>query len=195
MRKGEKMLVVGINGSPRKGNSYTLLENFLKGAEKSGFETKLIDACKIKISPCMECGFCSKEGICRIKDEMEEIRNDLENAAHIAVASPVFFFGISGQLKILIDRCQPFWVKKYQLQIDISKKFNFQRKGFFFSTGGFDKDITFKGGELVVKTFFDSLYVKYEDKIFVPSMEFKGDIFKREDCIEKAYNLGRGLND
>lgn len=189
------MLVIGINGSPRHGNSYILLKEFLKGAEDAGFETKLLDACKVSISSCRECGYCSKKGKCIIDDNMTEIRNYLATCAHVAVASPVFFFGISAQLKILIDRCQPFWAMKYQLDRDISKHFDFQRKGYFFSTGGFNREITFKGGELTIKTLFDALSVKYANKIFVPSMEYKSDIYKREDCIELAYKFGKGLNE
>ena len=187
------MKVVGINGSPRKGNSFLLLKKFLQGAEDSGFETVLIDACKIEINFCRECGFCSKEGICIIKDNMTEIRELLSNCGYIAVASPVFFFGVSAQLKTLIDRCQPFWAKKYQLGEDISEKFDFERKGYFFSTGGFNREITFKGGELSVKSFFDALSVKYEDKIFVTSMENKEDINSETEYLDKAYNLGKNL--
>ncbi len=187
------MLIIGINGSPRKGNSFILLENFLKGAENRGYETLLINACNIKISPCMECGYCSKEGICRIDDEMTEIRNNLSECAHIALCSPVFFFGISAQLKTLIDRCQPLWAKKYILNIDISKNFKFQRKGFFFSAGGFNREITFKGGELTIKSFFDALSVKYGGGILAPSMEDKGDILKEKHFLEKAYELGSSI--
>ncbi len=188
--KNEK-LVIGINGSPRKGNSFKLLESFLKGAKDKGFTVELIDACSIKISPCMECGFCSKEGICRIDDEMTKIRELIENTKYIAMCSPVFFFGVSAQLKILIDRCQPLWVKKYLLKNDLKIS---GKKGFFFSTGGFDKEITFKGGELCLKAFFDCINAKYSDKIFVTSMEYKGDILKRSDCLEKAYQLGSSLS-
>jgi len=184
------MLVVGINGSPRKGNSFKLLKMFLKGAKERGYNVKLIDACKLKISPCQECGYCSKEGICRIKDDMTEIKKLLENAKYIALCSPVFFFGVSAQLKALIDRCQPLWVKKYILNTAKPKD---ERKGFFFSTGGFHKEITFKGGELTVKAFFDSLNVEYTDKIFVSSMEYKNDILQRKDCLKKAYEIGKSL--
>ena len=184
------MDVIGINGSPRKGNSFKLLEKFLEGAKDKGLNVKLIDACKIKISPCQECGYCSKEGICRIKDDMTEIRELFENAKYIAVCSPVFFFGVSAQLKILIDRCQPLWVKKYILKTAKTKD---GRKGFFFSTGGFNKEITFKGGELTIKAFFDSLNVEFAEKIFVPSMEYKNDILHRKDCLEKAYEIGKSL--
>ena len=187
------MLVVGINGSPRRGNSFILLERFLQGVKDKGYETLLINACKEKISPCMECGYCSKEGICRIDDKMTEIRKILTECSHIAVASPVFFFGISAQLKTLIDRCQPLWAKKYILNIDISKNFQFQRNGFFFSTGGFNREITFKGGELCVKSFFDALSIKYKGSVLAPSMEDKGDILKEEHFLEKAYELGNSI--
>ena len=188
-----KNFIVGINGSPRRGNSFKLLSSFLDGAKYKGFEIKLIDACRLKISPCQECGYCSKRGICRIDDEMTEVRNLLENCSHIAVCSPVFFFGLSAQLKILIDRCQPFWAMKYILKRDISERFNFERKGFFFSAGGFNKSITFKGGELSIKAFFDCLSVKYEDRILAESMEYKDDILTRKDLLERAYEFGKSL--
>ena len=122
---------------------------------------------------------------------MTDIRNILERAQIIAVSSPVFFFGISSQLKILIDRCQPLWVKKYILKTDVKIE---GKRGFFFSTGGFNKEITFKGGELCIKAFFDSINATFSEKIFVPSMEYKNDILKRKDCLEKAYNLGKSLS-
>ncbi len=184
------MNIICINGSPRKGNSFKLLQQFLKGCSDKGHSTRLIDATEIKISPCMECGYCSKKGLCRIDDPMTEIRDALSTCDHIAVASPVFFFGVSAQLKTLIDRCQPLWAKKYILNQDLANNFNFIRKGFFFSTGGFDNEITFKGGELTVKSFFDALSVKYTDKVLVTSMEYITDINKREDCLQKAYQLG-----
>ncbi len=186
-------MIVGINGSPRKGNSFLLLKAFLDGAKDSGNDTLLIDSCKIDISPCHECGYCMKNKICRLKDSMNDYLKILSKCEHIAVASPVFFFGISAQLKIFIDRCQPLWAKKYIFKEDLSKNFHFQRKGFFFSTGGFNKNITFKGGELVVATFFDTLSVKFENKILVTSLEEKGEIKTKPDILKQAYNMGKTL--
>ncbi len=186
-------MIVGINGSPRKGNSFLLLKEFLKGAEEIGKKTMLIDTCKINISPCQECGFCMKNKVCRIKDKMNEYIDILCKCSNIAVASPVFFFGVSAQLKIFIDRCQPLWARKYVFGEDLRKDFDFPRKGFFFSTGGFNKNITFKGGELTVACFFDSLSVSFEDKILVTSMEEKKDILSKTEFLEKAFNLGKNL--
>jgi multimeric flavodoxin WrbA len=186
-------MILGINGSPRRGNSFTLLERFLSGAKINGKDVLLIDACKLNILPCQECGFCMKKKKCRLTDEMSDYIDILTKCSHIAVASPVFFFGISAQLKTFIDRCQPLWAKKYIFHEDLSKNFQFMRKGFFFSTGGFNKDITFRGGELAVQCFFDSLSVKFEDKIFATSMEEKGDIHNKPELLEKAFNLGKNL--
>ncbi len=181
-------MIIGINGSPRKGNSFKMLNSFINGAEDKGYKVELIDACSLNISPCKECGFCSKEGVCRVKDEMDEIRSKLEDATHIAVCSPVFFFGLSAQLKILIDRCQPLWAKKYILKKSIPEK-----KGYFFSAGGFSKDITFKGGELTIKAFFDCLNAKLIEKVYALNMEYKNDIDKKKDILEYCYNLGFNL--
>jgi len=44
---------------------------------------------------------------------MQKIHEEIRSADRIILASPIFFFGLSGQAKIMIDRCQPFWHEKY----------------------------------------------------------------------------------
>ena len=188
-------MILGINGSPRKGNSFILLEKFLEGAKEAGKDILLIDACKLSISPCQECGYCMRKKVCRLDDNMKEYIELLCKCSHIAVSSPVFFFSISSQLKIFIDRCQPLWARKYIFNENLQDNFKFIRKGFFFSTGGFNKNITFKGGELVIKCFFDSLSVKFQEKLYVASMEDKNDIYKKEEFLELAYNFGKSIDE
>jgi multimeric flavodoxin WrbA len=87
------MLVVGLQGSPRKkGNTEFLLSLFLEEARKQGARTVQLDVCGRHIEPCKEFTTCEKKGYCPIKDDMDpEIYALLREADVIVPASPVFF--------------------------------------------------------------------------------------------------------
>ena len=100
------MKVLGIMGSPRiKGNTDLLLDEALKGAQSQGAEVEKIVVDKLKIAPCREYYGCLRDGNCVIRDDMDDIYPKLLEADGIIVASPIFFYGLTAQLKALIDRC------------------------------------------------------------------------------------------
>src|SRR3989304_6152446 len=108
------MKVLGIAGSPRKnGNTDILLAEFMRGAAEKGAETKTVFLRDLQVSPCQHCDACLKAGICKIKDDMQAIYKDLEQADVIVMASPVQFTGVTAPMKAMIDRCQSLWAKKY----------------------------------------------------------------------------------
>ena len=108
------MKVLGILGSPRRGgNSEILMRAFLEGAAEAGAEVEEIILRDLKISPCLEIYHCFKDGTCPIKDEMREIYDKLLEADVVALASPVFFYGVSAQSKAMIDRTQALWARRY----------------------------------------------------------------------------------
>ena len=101
MRK--KVLV--LSGSPRKnGNSDMLCDAFIKGAENSGHLAEKILIQNKKISPCLACYGCRNTHLCVQKDDMREILEKMVQADVIVLATPVYFYSLSGQLKTLIDR-------------------------------------------------------------------------------------------
>jgi len=105
--------VVGVYGSPRKGgNSDLILDRALEGAQEQGAQAKRIYVLDLHISGCVECGGCEKTGQCVIKDDMQDIYVLLDNADIIILSSPIFFYGLSSQLKALIDRAQAMWARK-----------------------------------------------------------------------------------
>ena len=106
------MYAVGLKGSPRKkGSTSFLLTGLLSRLEEKGAQTRLIDACAADIQPCREYKACEKKGFCPISDDMEkEIYAELRKADILVMASPVFFFGITAQLKALVDRCRQWGV-------------------------------------------------------------------------------------
>ena len=99
------MKIVVLMGSPnRKGSTAILAEEFMKGARAAGHETDLADVCRADIHPCTGCVCCGYEGPCAIKDGMGEIRKKLLEADMVVFATPLYYYGMSAQLKTVIDR-------------------------------------------------------------------------------------------
>ena len=102
------MKVLAISASPRKGgNSDVLCDQFLKGAAEAGNEIKKIALGQVNISPCAACYGCSKSHRCVKKDDMSQILQELIDADVIVLATPVYFYSMDAQMKIMIDRCLP----------------------------------------------------------------------------------------
>ena len=99
----KKVLI--ISSSPRKnGNSDLLCDEFLKGALEAGHKAKKISLCDKKIKCCKACDVCQKGKPCVIDDDMEKILQKMIGADVIVLATPVYFYTMSAQLKTLIDR-------------------------------------------------------------------------------------------
>ena len=102
-KKNMKILV--ITGSPRKnGNSATLADHFIKGAKEAGHEVVRFDAAFKKVHPCVACNSCGMNGPCVFKDDFEFVREHIIGADCVVFATPMYYFGISAQLKAVIDR-------------------------------------------------------------------------------------------
>jgi multimeric flavodoxin WrbA len=113
----EKMMVVGICGSPRKaGNSEFLLNEALAVAGERGFETERLLLYELKADYCSDCGDCSKAKPCPKEDDMRVILSALERADGIIVASPVYFGGMTAQLKAVLDRTIPLRRQNFRLK-------------------------------------------------------------------------------
>ena len=103
--KNGKMKILVITGSPRKnGNSNTLAEYFIKGAKESGHEVVRFDAAFKEVHPCIACNRCGMNGPCVFKDDFEFVRRHIADAGLVAFATPMYYFGISAQIKAVIDR-------------------------------------------------------------------------------------------
>jgi len=103
--KKERMKILVITGSPRKnGNSATLADHFIKGAKEAGHEVVRFDAAFKKVHPCIACNACGMNGPCVFKDDFEFVREHIIGADCVVFATPMYYFGISAQLKAVIDR-------------------------------------------------------------------------------------------
>ena len=101
-----------LAGSPRKnGNSAALCRAFARGAEESGHQVEMIFLNEKKIGFCQACYHCQKHnGVCILKDDMAEIIAKMNAADVLVMASPVYFYSVSAQMKALIDRTVAQWL-------------------------------------------------------------------------------------
>ena len=107
----KKVLI--LSGSPRKGgNSDILCDEFLRGAQDAGHKAEKIRIAEKKAAPCSGCYYCSTHGgACVHKDDMADILQKMIDADVIVLASPVYFYSISAQLKTVIDRTVARWLE------------------------------------------------------------------------------------
>ncbi len=101
------MRILVLNGSPRpKGNTKQMVDAFREGAESAGHQVDVVDVCRKKIAGCLACEYCHTKGngVCVQKDDMQEVYSLLMVADMLVIASPIYYHGISGQLKCTIDR-------------------------------------------------------------------------------------------
>jgi len=108
------MKVVGICGSPRKGNSEWMLRKLLEEVAKAGADTELILLREKDIKGCDGCLTCEvggkeRKGVCTIRDDMQQIYPKLIEADALAFGTPVYFEMLSGLLKNFMDRTCPIW--------------------------------------------------------------------------------------
>jgi len=178
------MLILGLQGSPRKkGNTDYLLKAFMQEAEKFGAKTHIIEVADKNITPCKGCGYCEKKGNCVIQDDdmTNKIYSLLRKADVIVVATPIYFYSATAQLKALIDRSQTLWSRKYKLNLtDPGRK---TRKGFLLSVGATKGKNLFDGMFLTAKYFFDAVGADYHGSLTYPRVENKGDLEQHETVL------------
>jgi multimeric flavodoxin WrbA/protein-tyrosine-phosphatase len=184
------MFVLGLQGSPRtKGNTSILLSSFLTEAERLGARTEYLDVAKKNISPCQECGTCEKKGFCPIDDDMQQIYPLLRQADIIVMATPIFFYGPTAQMKAVIDRSQALWARKYVHRLtDPGRKW---RRGFLLALGATKGKNLFEGVNLTAKYFFDAVGASYDGSLTYKQIEASGDIEKHPTALSDAKEKAR----
>ena len=171
------MFVLGLQGSPRKnGNTDIMLKTFMDKALQAGATAHTIYVAKAGITPCKGCGYCESHGRCVIGDDpmANEIFGLIRQADLVVAASPVYFYGISAQLKGLIDRCQTLWSRKYVYKL--KDPLAATRQGILFSVAASRGKQLFDGIHLTAKYFFDAIDARFEHSLTYRGVESKGAI-------------------
>ncbi|MBR5489352.1 MAG: flavodoxin family protein, partial [Firmicutes bacterium] len=98
-----KILVITGSGR-RKGTSAYLADEFIRGCRDAGNEVWRFDAAFSNIKPCMGCGTCRETDSCIWDDDFHKVASYLTEADEIVLATPVYYMGMTSQLKMVIDR-------------------------------------------------------------------------------------------
>ncbi len=114
-------VVLCVAGSPRRhGNSDQFLEAAIAGIESEGGEARTVVAATSDVTPCRGCNGCSRAGTCVVRDGMDAIYQQIDEADALLISTPVFFATVPAVLKTLYDRFQPYWARRYVLHEPLS---------------------------------------------------------------------------
>ena len=188
----EKIKIIAIYGSPRRnGNTATLLQKAVEGARDGGAEVEEIVLRDLKMSPCLEIYGCKNAGECQLKDDFQTARDQILASQGLMLASPVFFYTVSAHTKILMDRFQSLWVKKYWINETPKGQPNTRRKGLFIAVGATKGKKLFDGILLSLKYFFDVIDMKLWKALLYRGLDFEGDVLKFPEYLDEAYEAGK----
>lgn len=177
----KKVLV--LSASPRKGgNSDLLCDRFIQGAQEAGNQAEKIFLRDRKISPCLGCGTCADNGgVCVQKDDMAEILARMIAADVIVMATPVYFYTMNAQMKMLIDRTVPRYT-----QIE-NKEF------YFIATAADGEQRSLERTIDGFRGFTDCLGGALEKGVIYGNGVWKKGEIKGSPAMQQAYEMGKNV--
>jgi multimeric flavodoxin WrbA len=187
--------LLGISGSPRRGgNTDRLLNEAISGAAGKGARVKHIVLADLDIAPCSHCDGCIQTGgRCVYEDDMQQIHADIREYDRFIVASPIYFMGLTAQVKAMIDRCQALWVIKNILKLPVGLDKDVPRKGAFISAGATEYGNLFTGSIATMKSWYKTLDIEYTADILVPGVDSYNSLAGQPATLARAFSLGQQL--
>ena len=177
------MNILILSGSPRKGgNTELLVEAFVKGASQK-HHVEVVSVHDYKVNPCMGCNACFKNenNACIQKDDMSLFYDKMAVADMLVIASPVYFYGLSAQLKAVIDR----------FHNPIRDTYHIKKTALLF-VGAASLPELFDG--ILAQYQLCLNFFKLEDagRVLVRGVKDKGDI-RNADALHEAFHLGSNV--
>lgn len=177
----KKILI--LSGSPRKGgNSDTLCNQFMQGAHDAGHDVEKIWVQGRKVASCLACYYCKDHaGECAIKDDMTDILSKMLAADVIVLASPVYFYSISAQLKAVIDRTVARWLE-------------FKNKEFYYiMTAAEDSDTVMDCTLACMRGLAECLEGSVEKGVIYGKGVYEKGEITDHPAMQQAYEMGKAV--
>ena len=177
----KKVLI--LSSSPRKGgNSETLAAAFAKGAQEAGHQVETVYLREKQYGFCKGCLACLKLGRCVIKDDAVEIATKMHDADILVLATPVYYYCVSGQLKTMLDRANPLFDTDYAFT-----------KVYLLATAAEDAPETVEGTVKAVQGWVDCFpRCQLAETVFAGGVNDIGDIVGHP-ALERAYQVGKEI--
>jgi len=178
--------ILVLTGSPRKGgNSELLADAFIKGAIESGHKVNKFETAFKSIQGCKACESCWSNGkACVFEDDFTELVPFLNVADIVVFSTPVYWFGMSAQIKLAIDRFYSYMNARCPNKLKIKES--------CLIACAADDEEAFEGTVGTYKGIVN--YLKWEDRgiLTVPSVHNIGDVLKT-GAILKAEEMGKSM--
>jgi multimeric flavodoxin WrbA len=179
------MKTVILFGSPRKkGNTRRLVDTFSETMKKNGHEVKFLNLNDMNVRPCQGCLVCAKEGICRLNDDMEDIRKYMLESDLLVYATPTYWWGPSSQLKLVIDRSIAFFDENMESRIQ-------GKKAITLMTCADESPDTFTPALDTFRRIFEGLSVTYLGGVEAAGCEGAGKVSKK--AVQSVRKLAQSL--
>lgn len=177
------MKIIALQGSPNiDGSTAILVEEFARGAREAGHAVERVDVARLDVRPCTGCVACGYEGPCVQRDGMGAVRSSLLAADMVVLATPLYYYGMSAQLKTVVDRFCSFNASLTACHL----------KSALLAVAWNADDWTFEALAAHYRTLVR--YLQMDDCGMVlgrgcgtPAMT------RRSEAVKEAYGLGRGL--
>jgi multimeric flavodoxin WrbA len=185
--------VLAIQGSPRAGgNSDTLVDEAVKGAGEAGHRVTTLALREHEFSGCVSCGGCRRDGLCHVKDAMQNLFTLLERNEHVILGAPMFFMDVPWKVKAMIDRCQVYWARKFILKADSGRR---HPGGNLLAllVGGTHFKTLFDAPRIVLRAWCATVDLKLHVGLALRGIDHKGDISRHPDALARARELGRTI--
>ena len=175
-----KLLV--LNGSPRKKGNSSILSEYLISNLSNDYQSEQLFLYDYPINPCMDCRACKIDELeCILDDGMTEIYQKLDQADVLIFGSPIYWFGPTGQTKLLVDRFRPYFV---------NKKLKGKKAAIILpaGTGSADCDLTTE----MFKRTFDALDIEFLGVVTSKSYDV-GDAYNDKEALQNVELLAQKL--
>jgi len=183
--------ILAVYGSPRKkGNSTVLANQIILGAASEGAKVETVYLNGLNIKPCQGCYSCQAKDAkgCVVKDDMQDVYSKIVDADALIIASPVYWFSMSAQTKIFMDRC-------IALYNEDNEKSRLYGKTLAIAMTYGDKDAFSSGCINALRTFQDAYRFVGADiaGMVYGSAEEPGEIKDNTELMQEALELGKEL--
>lgn len=187
--------VLAIKGSPRAGgNTDALVDEAVQGAFEMGHHVTTLALREHQFSGCVHCGGCTRDGVCHVKDAMQEVFGMLDRSEHVILGAPMFFMDVPWKVKAMIDRCQLYWARRFVLKTDSGRQ---HPGGNFLAllVGGTEYKTLFDAPRLVLGAWCVTMELELQMGLTLRKIDHKKAIQEHPEALVRARELGRTVGD
>lgn len=185
--------ILAISTSPRLGgNSESAIDTVLNAVRAYAVTEKIVLS-DLSIAPCKGCGACEKLGRCILEDDFQPLAEKILAADVLILASPVYSLSVCAQAKVLIDRCQVFWSRKYVLHTFTEP--SGKKLGLFIATAGQSRDTIFDHTVPVARFLFDvsGIRPKQTSLLLLSGLDKKTDFLNSPKAVAQTQAAAAAL--